>query len=154
MALQYICYCVLFQDSSRRLAPNVTRLKERLLKTFRWTLWFHRASGWEKVSENKGNEGTHTRWKVLIHGPCLGRRRRCIDCAQPQMRNPLGLAAPGSHERTGHWRSAGCSCPARVRQSWRQIHCIHYTEHDRERSTICTDHQVTRERAWCQEYLL
>lgn len=75
---------------------------------------------------------------------------------KPQMRNPLGLAAPGSHERTGHWRSAGCSCPARVRQSWQQIHCIHYTEHDRERSTICTDQQVTqgavriwKEHAWC-----
>lgn len=60
-----------------------------------------------KTKEVNEHTHTYTHGKVLIHGPRLGRRRRCIDCAQATNEKSIGVSLT---ERRGQKRSAGCPC--------------------------------------------
>lgn len=85
--------------------------RERMIKTCRWTLRFHKGRQWGKVSENKGSGQTHTHtgkcWSTV---PVWEGGEGALIVHKPQMRNPLGLAAPGLNEKRGQRRSAGCPC--------------------------------------------
>lgn len=85
----------MFQYSSQRHAPTTPSERETVEDIPVDTVVSKGAGDGKrlvKTKEMKEHTHTHTPWKVLIHGPCLGRRRRCIDCAQATNEKSIGVS--------------------------------------------------------------